>query len=99
MCLANNIQESKNPHTEPYVTCLPFLYLQELLSDFINTSEWADIIAECDPDYSPCDNEMLGLRNVHVFGLANVLRRPILLIDSVAGMQSSGDYSGKLMMT
>ena len=66
-----------------------------MLSDFINTSEWADIIAECDPDYSPCDNEMLGLRNVHVFGLANVLRRPILLIDSVAGMQSSGDYSGE----
>lgn len=71
--------------------CFP----QELLNDFINSSEWADIIAECDPDYSPCDNEMLGLRNIHVFGLANVLKRPILLVDSVAGMQSSGDYSGE----
>lgn len=66
---------------------------KELLNDFINCSEWADIIAECDPDYVPHDNETLGLRNIHVFGLANVLRRPILLVDSVAGMQSSADYS------
>lgn len=66
---------------------------KELLNDFINSSEWEDIIAECDPDYAPRDNEMLGLRNIHIFGLANVLRRPILLVDSVAGMQSSGDYS------
>lgn len=66
---------------------------KELLNDFINASEWKDIIAECDPEYSPSDNEILGLRNVHVFGLANVLKRPILLVDSVAGMQSSGDYS------
>ncbi|KAK3923367.1 Deubiquitinating protein VCIP135 [Frankliniella fusca] len=66
---------------------------KELLNDFINSSEWEDIIAECDPEYSPRDNEILGLRNIHIFGLANVLKRPILLVDSVAGMQSSGDYS------
>lgn len=37
---------------------------------------------------------IVGLRPIHVFGLANILRRPILLLDSVAGMNTSADYSG-----
>ncbi|RZF48111.1 hypothetical protein LSTR_LSTR002177 [Laodelphax striatellus] len=66
---------------------------QALLGDFINRSEWPCIIQECDPDYHPLDDEILGLRNVHIFGLANLLRRPILLLDNPSGMNTSADYS------
>lgn len=68
---------------------------KELLQDFINASEWDLIIEECDPDYIPeeAKGEILGLRNIHVFGLANVVKRPIILLDSAAGMNCSGDYS------
>ncbi|XP_013409530.1 deubiquitinating protein VCIP135 [Lingula anatina] len=65
-----------------------------LFQDFIDQSEWNLIIEECDPDFLPPDGEAHGLRNIHIFGLANVLKRPIILLDSMTGMQSSGDYSG-----
>lgn len=66
---------------------------KELLKDFVDEKEWPAIIAECDPDFLPPEGELLGLRNIHVFSLANVLRRPIILLDSLAGMQSPGDYA------
>lgn len=66
---------------------------KELLKDFVDEEEWPAIIAECDPDFLPPEGELLGLRNIHVFSLANVLRRPIILLDSLAGMQSPGDYA------
>ncbi|XP_039287040.1 deubiquitinating protein VCPIP1-like [Nilaparvata lugens] len=66
---------------------------QALLGDFINRSEWPCIIQECDPDYHPLDDEILGLRNVHIFGLANLLRRPILLLDNLSGINTSAEYS------
>ena len=65
-----------------------------LFRDFIHDDEWKDIISEADPYFEPPDGEGLGLRNIHLFGLANVLRRPIILLDDVSGMQSSGDYTG-----
>lgn len=65
-----------------------------LFRDFIRDDEWEDIISEADPYFEPPDGEGLGLRNIHLFGLANVLHRPIILLDSVSGMQSSGDYTG-----
>ena len=68
---------------------------QNLFCDFVDADEWKDIIAESDPDFMPMNGEPLGLRNMHIFGLANLLRRPIVLLDSIAGMQSSGDYSGQ----
>lgn len=68
-----------------------------MLGDFINGSEWPFIIAECDADYVPIDGDMVGLRNIHVFGLANLLRRPILLLDSIAGMKTSAEYAGKII--
>lgn len=68
---------------------------QTLFSDFIELAEWSDIIAECDPDYIPLNGESLGLRNIHIFALANILHRPLILLDSISGMQSCGDYSGK----
>lgn len=70
-----------------------FIPLQELLKDFVDEEEWGSIIAECDPEFLPPEGELLGLRNIHVFSLANVLRRPIILLDSLAGMQSLGDYA------
>ncbi|XP_029651121.1 deubiquitinating protein VCIP135 [Octopus sinensis] len=62
--------------------------------DFIHPLEWQEIIAECEPNFVPLDGEPLGLRNIHIFGLANVLKRPIILLDSIIGIRSSGDYSG-----
>ena len=67
---------------------------KEMFKDFISDEEWSDIIAESAPDFHPPDGQSLGLRNIHVFGLANVLQRPIILLDSLSGMQSKGDYSG-----
>ncbi|XP_069692893.1 deubiquitinating protein VCPIP1-like isoform X2 [Periplaneta americana] len=63
--------------------------------DFINVTEWDLIIDECDPHYVPEDEryETIGLRNMHVFGLANVLKRPIILLDSLVGMHCFADYS------
>ena len=65
--------------------------------DFIGYDEWDLIISEAGPDFQPADDQPLGLRNIHIFGLANVLHRPILLLDSISGIQSSADYSGTFL--
>ncbi|GFQ96498.1 hypothetical protein TNCT_500001 [Trichonephila clavata] len=66
---------------------------KELFKDFIDTEEWQAIIDECDPEFKPPEGELHGLRNIHIFGLANVLRRPIILLDSLECMKKCGDYS------
>ncbi|XP_037091413.1 deubiquitinating protein VCIP135-like [Pollicipes pollicipes] len=66
---------------------------KELFREFIDVDDWPTIVAECDPDYVPPDGQPHGLRNIHVFGLANVLRRPLVLLDSLSGLRSSGDYA------
>ncbi|XP_043221105.1 deubiquitinating protein VCPIP1-like [Amphibalanus amphitrite] len=66
---------------------------RELFREFISAEDWPLIVDECDPDYVPPDGQPHGLRNIHVFGLANVLRRPIVLLDSFTGLRSSGDYA------
>ncbi|KAK5920157.1 hypothetical protein CgunFtcFv8_023995 [Champsocephalus gunnari] len=68
-----------------------------LFQDFIDAAEWEDIINECDPMFIPPEGVPLGLRNIHIFGLANVLHRPIILLDSLSGMRSSGDYSATFL--
>ncbi|XP_037538378.1 deubiquitinating protein VCIP135 isoform X2 [Nematolebias whitei] len=68
-----------------------------LFQDFIDAVEWEDIINECDPLFIPPEGVPLGLRNIHIFGLANVLHRPIILLDSLSGMRSSGDYSATFL--
>ncbi|CAM4501937.1 unnamed protein product [Lepidochelys olivacea] len=68
-----------------------------LFHDFIDAVEWEDIINECDPLFVPPEGVPLGLRNIHIFGLANVLHRPIILLDSLSGMRSSGDYSATFL--
>lgn len=72
---------------------------QELFKDFYGPEEWEGLVAEAGPDWKPQDGQALGLCNIHVYGLANVLRRPIILLDSLSGMQSSGDYSGIFLPT
>lgn len=67
---------------------------KEMFKDFYAEEDWPDFIAEAAPEFQPTDGQEFGLRNIHIFGLANVLRRPIILLDSLSGMQSSGDYSG-----
>ncbi|XP_041466903.1 deubiquitinating protein VCPIP1-like isoform X1 [Lytechinus variegatus] len=67
---------------------------KNMFRDFVDNSEWPQIIAESDPDYLPGPNEAMGLQNIHIFGLANILRRPIVLLDSLSGLESFGDYSG-----
>lgn len=67
---------------------------KELFKEFYEEGEWEKIIAEAAPDFQPREGEVHGLCNIHVFGLANVLRRPVVLLDSLSGIQSSGDYSG-----
>jgi len=72
---------------------------QELFKEFYSSEEWEGLIAEAGPDWKPPAGQTLGLCNIHVFGLANVLHRPIILLDSLSGMQSSGDYSGIFLPT
>ena len=70
---------------------------QLALQDFISVNEWEEIVAESDADYRPAHGEAHGLGNIHIFVLANVLRRPIILMDSAEGMKSSGDYSATFL--
>ncbi|KAJ9583240.1 hypothetical protein L9F63_022411, partial [Diploptera punctata] len=68
---------------------------KRLIGQFVDSNEWDNIILECDPEYRPNidDDEIHGLRQIHIFGLANVLKRPIFLFDSIEGMNSVGEYS------
>ena len=86
--LRENLKRHFRTHLQRY---------RALFSDFIDAAEWEDIISECDPLFTPPEGVPLGLRNVHVFGLANVLRRPVLLLDSLSGMRSPGDYSATFL--
>ena len=52
---------------------------QQLLGAYITECEWPLIVEEADPYYLS-DGATLGLRNVHVFALANILKRPIILL-------------------
>ena len=70
---------------------------KEMFKDFYADEDWPDFIKEAAPEFQPTDGQEFGLRNIHIFGLANVLRRPIILLDSLLGMQSSGDYSGTFL--
>ena len=87
--LRENLKEHLTNNLEKY---------KDLFRDFVDADEWETIIQECDPDFTPGDGEPLGLRNIHIFGLANLLKRPIVLLDSISGLQSSGDYSGIIVI-
>lgn len=86
--LRENLKQNFKKNLERY---------KALFQDFIDAVEWEDIINECDPLFIPPEGVPLGLRNIHIFGLANVLHRPIILLDSLSGMRSSGDYSATFL--
>ena len=50
-------------------------------------AEWASIVAETEADsitrHSERDAYEMGLRLEHVFGMANLLKRPVILLDGV----------------
>ena len=83
--LRKSLQVHFETHEENY---------KKMFSEFIGADEWKDIIQECDPEFVPAEGEPVGLRNIHIFGLANVLKRPILLLDSLDGIRSRADYTG-----
>ncbi|XP_077368137.1 deubiquitinating protein VCPIP1 [Festucalex cinctus] len=86
--LRENLKQNFKENLERY---------KALFQDFIDAAEWEDIVNECDPLFVPPEGVPLGLRNIHIFGLANVLHRPIVLLDSLSGMRSSGDYAATFL--
>lgn len=65
-----------------------------LFAEFVEKTEWRRVIEESDPDYLPPSTSLLGMTNLHLFGLANILHRPIILLDALSEMSKKGDYSG-----
>ncbi|CAK8684090.1 unnamed protein product [Clavelina lepadiformis] len=65
----------------------------ELFKEFHDKEDWKMIIDEAGPYFSS-GGLTVGLGNMHIFGLCNVLKRPIMLLDSLQKMQNAGDYTG-----
>ncbi|XP_019851334.1 PREDICTED: deubiquitinating protein VCIP135-like isoform X2 [Amphimedon queenslandica] len=82
--LRTNMQSHLKSHHDWYVS---------KLKGFSYDEDWAEIISEADPDYEPPPGVSIGLRNVHIFALANVLRRPIIVLDGNTGIASDSEYS------
>ena len=59
--------------------------------------EWDTIIQESRPDYTPPDDQTSGLRNIHIFALSNILRRPIILLDKLTHIINAGDYAATFL--
>ena len=59
--------------------------------------EWDAIIQEASPDYAPPDDQTSGLRNIHIFALSNILRRPIILLDKMTHISNAGDYAATFL--
>lgn len=66
---------------------------QEIMGEhFCSEHEFLQSIHEVSDDYKPENGGERGLTFVHIFVLAHIFRRPIILLD--ADMQSNGDYTG-----
>lgn len=87
--LRTNIYNHMKTHRDRY---------EAVYSNFFDSSdgEWERIVAEAHPDYRPPANSTdgHGLCVIHIFALANVLRRPILLLDGMEGLKSKCEYTG-----
>ncbi|XP_039255607.2 deubiquitinating protein VCPIP1-like [Styela clava] len=66
---------------------------QIMFQDFIDKNDWRMIIEEADPYHTSPEGFNIGLGNIHIFALANVLKRPIVLLDSLEGMKNVADYT------
>ena len=68
------------------------LYKERFVDLYLEKAEWNHIIAESNPAFSR-DTQMRGLGVVHIQALANILKRPIILLEDMAGIRSAGYYS------
>lgn len=84
-CLRMSLKRHIATNLEQYAT---------LFNGFFDDTEWIDIIEECDVNYQPPFEEMHGLRLVHVFALANMLGRVIILFDSLTELHKCGGSAG-----
>ncbi|XP_078481111.1 deubiquitinating protein VCPIP1-like [Ciona intestinalis] len=64
-----------------------------MFKEFHDDTEWDGIIEEADP-YCTAGGVAAGLGNIHIFALSNILKRPIMLLDSMKNLQNAGDYTG-----
>jgi len=53
-----------------------------MFRDFHDEADFQSIIKEADPDAATGTDFTAGLGNIHIFALSNILKRPIMLLDS-----------------
>ena len=53
-----------------------------MFRDFHDEEDFQIIIQEADPDAATGNDFNAGLGNIHIFALSNILKRPIMLLDS-----------------
>ena len=70
-----------------------------MFQDFHSKEEWDCIIAEADPNCTSSDGITVGLGNIHIFALSNILKRPIILLDSLQVLYKSAFCSLSLLIT
>lgn len=63
-----------------------------MFGDFHDEDEWTIIIQEANV-YNSTENFARGLGNIHTFALSNILKRPIILLDAMKGIENFADYS------
>ena len=81
--LIRNVNQNMRNHQQQYESLLCRFYSAEDIDQFIR---------ETCPDYQPEDGNQRGLTLVHIFVLAQVLHRPIILLD--ADMKANAEYTG-----
>ena len=68
------------------------LYEKEL-HEFYSPDNFNQCIEEADPDYKPPPDTELGLSDLHIFALANILHRPIFLFDGENKIQRESKFA------
>ena len=81
--LITNLSSNMQQYKQEYQSCLKTFYPCE---------EFEKYMKEANPDYKPVDGNQIGLTFVHIFVLAHVLHRPIMLVD--ADMKGNEPYTG-----
>ena len=81
--LISNLNQNMRSHQQQY---------ESLLQSFYSAEDINQYIRETCPDYQPADKEQRGLTLVHIFVLAQVLHRPIILLDTDMNVNTA--YTG-----
>ncbi|XP_065072259.1 deubiquitinating protein VCPIP1-like [Rhopilema esculentum] len=66
---------------------------QKKLHEFYSPDSFNQYIKEADPDYKPPPDTELGLSDLHIFALANILHRPIFLFDGEKKIQKESKFA------